>query len=298
MVVAPGAAHGQPQPGLAGRLHPVDHRFNAPFLVDQPPLAIEPVVAIEAGGHDLIGRGIGEQIAGQLREGELIERQVAVVGGNHPVAPRPVVAAGIGLKPVAVGVARRIEPVHRHPLTKVRAGQLGIDISFIGLGRAIGNECFHLGWRGGQAGEIEAHTPSERDPISLRAWRQPLLLEPRQNKSIDRCLWPCLILDRRQCWPVNLFKRPVAPILRPFGDPAGKDLCLRGRDRLADMGRRHDRIGIVAGHSGQKGAGRRLARRDGHSPTREVCHRLGTQVEAEIGLPILGVGAMAGEAAV
>ena len=58
---------------------------------------------------------------------ELVERLVAVEGGDHPVAPGPHGPGEVVLVAVGVGVAGRVEPVHGHALAVARRGQQAID---------------------------------------------------------------------------------------------------------------------------------------------------------------------------
>ena len=64
--------------------------------------------------------GVGQQVAGELLDRELVERHVAVEGVDHPVAPPPHVALAVGLVAVGVGIAGRVEPAGRHPLAVAR----------------------------------------------------------------------------------------------------------------------------------------------------------------------------------
>ena len=120
VVVAAGAAQRHRHPHGRSRFDPVDHSFDPPFLGDAAPFARHPMVAVEAGGHSLREGGIGKQVARELLDGELIERLVAVVGVDDPVAPPPHVPLFVGLKAVAVGIAGAVEPPHGHPLAIVR----------------------------------------------------------------------------------------------------------------------------------------------------------------------------------
>ena len=75
------------------------------------------MVAIEAGGDDVVGLGIGQQVSGKLRDGELIPRHVAVERVDDPVAPAPHVAGTVGLIAVAVTVAGILHPAVGHFFT-------------------------------------------------------------------------------------------------------------------------------------------------------------------------------------
>ena len=76
VIVAAGAAHGQAHPNNGGGLRAIGDVFDAVFLGDDAAFAVGAVVAVEAGGNDLIAGGIRQQIAGQLFDGELVVRHV------------------------------------------------------------------------------------------------------------------------------------------------------------------------------------------------------------------------------
>jgi hypothetical protein len=116
VVVAAAAAHRQAQERRGRRLDAVDDAFDAPLLVDDAALGVHPVVAVEPRRDLLRLRRVGQQIAGDLFDGELIERHVLVVGVDDPVAPVRHEALGVGLIPMRVGVARRVEPRDGHLL--------------------------------------------------------------------------------------------------------------------------------------------------------------------------------------
>ena len=72
---------------------------------------------------------VGQQVAGQLFDGELVERHVAVEGVDHPVAIRPDLAVVVEVDAVGVGVAGGVEPVAAAVLAPVRRGQQLIDVA-------------------------------------------------------------------------------------------------------------------------------------------------------------------------
>ena len=89
MVVATTAIERQAKPNRAHGLGHVEHIIDAILLGDAAALAIDHVVAVEAGGQNLFVRRIRQKITGQLLNRELIERHVVVERTNHPVAPGP-----------------------------------------------------------------------------------------------------------------------------------------------------------------------------------------------------------------
>ena len=68
---------------------------------------------------------LGQQVAGELLDGELVERHVAVEGVDHPVAPAPHDALAVALVAVGVGVAGRVEPARRPSARRSGARRAG-----------------------------------------------------------------------------------------------------------------------------------------------------------------------------
>ena len=93
------------------------------------------VAAMEAGGDLLVERRIGQQVAGQLLDGELVERQIAVEGLDHPVAIGPDLAVVVDVDAVRVAVAGRVQPVARAMLAVMRRGEIAVDHVFVGVRR-------------------------------------------------------------------------------------------------------------------------------------------------------------------
>ena len=114
VIMAAGAKEAHAHPHLCSGGDAVDDVLSTVFLWDNAALDGDGVVAVEAGGHLLLQRGVGQQIAGKLLDGELIKGKVAVVGIDYPIPPRPHVAVGVVLITVGVCVARGIEPIARH----------------------------------------------------------------------------------------------------------------------------------------------------------------------------------------
>ena len=77
MVVAAGAADGHAQKDGAVGVDLVHDVADVDLLLDRSSLAGRNVAAVEAGGDHLVERGVGQQVAGQLLDDELIERLVA-----------------------------------------------------------------------------------------------------------------------------------------------------------------------------------------------------------------------------
>ena len=104
-------------PDLHRGIDPIDDRRDPELLVVDAALGVDHRVAMEARGDALVDSRVGEQVAGNLLDRELIERQVAVEGVDDPVAIRPDRATTVFLVAVGVGIARLVEPRPRLALT-------------------------------------------------------------------------------------------------------------------------------------------------------------------------------------
>ena len=155
VIVAAAAIEGQSQPCHARGFHSVDDRFDPPFLRNNAAFSIESMVAIEAGRQDLLRRSAGQQVAGELFDGELVERHVAVERVDHPIAPRPHLPAAVDLKAVAVGEASEVEPLQRHPLAVARRIEESIHEAFVGSGSLIGEHRVDFQGSRGNAGQVQ-----------------------------------------------------------------------------------------------------------------------------------------------
>jgi hypothetical protein len=75
---------------------------------------------VEPGGEDLRLVRPGQQVAGDLLDGEPIERHIRVDGVDHPVPPAVGIRPGIVLLvPIAVAVPRQVQPVPAQALAEV-----------------------------------------------------------------------------------------------------------------------------------------------------------------------------------
>ncbi len=125
MVVAARAPDRQTQPDGTEGAHAVHQVLGLELLGDAAGFGIDAMIALEAGGDLLVERGAGQQVAGDLFHGELVVRQVAVEGVDHPIAPRPHLLFRVHLVAVGVGVSSGVEPVDGHALAVVAARRAG-----------------------------------------------------------------------------------------------------------------------------------------------------------------------------
>ena len=268
VVVALRARHRRAHPRPEGRVHAIDQRLVAELLVVGAALAVRHRVAVKTRRHSLILRRIGQEIAGDLLDGELIERQVAVEGGDHPVAIRPHRPAVVFFKPLRVCIPREIEPRTRPALAIRRRRQQAIDDLFKSIRRDIGEEGIHLRERRRQPGEVERHAPQQHRAIGLRAGFQPIRLQPREHPAVDPVARPRRVLHLRQragdgffVGPMfGLHHRGVVGNRRPAVDPCLQHRDLRRREPLAF--RRHLFVVIVAQHTLDRVAVRAFSREE------------------------------------
>ena len=116
MVVAASAADREPHPHGGGRIDAIDGVFEQEFVDRNSFLRVVAVVAIEGGRDKLLVRRLGEQVACELFDRELIERHSAIERLDDPVAPPPHFSRAVVLISVGVGITGRLQPMPRHLL--------------------------------------------------------------------------------------------------------------------------------------------------------------------------------------
>ena len=223
VVVTTGAADRQAQEQHRGGLHPIGHILHAIFFRDGSPLEIDHVVAGKTGGDLLFERRAGEQVARQLLNDELVERQIVVDGLDQPIAPRPHVAMAVDAVAVRVGVAGRVEPLHGHPFAISRRGQQPIDESLVGARLLICQERPNFGDRRRQPGQVEAQATNQGAAIRFRCRLQPARFELGENETIDFVSHSLLMLHRGRRGPLRLEQRPVNLPRGPLVDPVRQE---------------------------------------------------------------------------
>ena len=163
------------------------------------------------GRREFLHRGrIRQQIASDLLDRELIERQVAIDRVDDPVAP----AISIGprivlLVTVAVGVASHVEPMPSPPLTEVRRFEQPINEFLVGVRSLVIHKRIDFFDSRRQTKQIEIQSPNERDSIRFRRRRDPALLQLGQHKRVDRIANPIVLLHRRRRGIADRLIRPM-----------------------------------------------------------------------------------------
>ena len=109
-----------------------------------------------------------QQIASQLLNCELIERQVAIKGVDDPLAPASHVSAVVDVIPVRVREPRRIEPIERHSLAVMRRLEQPINHLLVCVRIAIVQEVINLRDGRRQSRQIERDSPDQRLAIRFR----------------------------------------------------------------------------------------------------------------------------------
>jgi len=117
--------------------------------------------------------------------------------------------------------------------------------------------------------------------------------EPFRDEAVDGVLKACL--RRRRFRTRDRLERPMPLVDRTFLDPAFDDGALRGGEgRLVGVRRRHDLVLVRTNNALPELRGLNVARHDRAHALAIGVGRLGF-VEAEPGLPVRGVGAVARE---
>ena len=103
-------AQREAKPRGAGGVDAIDHRVESELKRIDAALLVDHRVAMKTSGHALRQCGARQHVAGDLFDGELIERHVVVDGADYPVSPRPDGSRAILLVAVRVGITCEVEP--------------------------------------------------------------------------------------------------------------------------------------------------------------------------------------------
>ena len=148
VIVAAAAIVGETHPDGSDGLGHVHDVVDAVFLGDASAFPIDGVVAEEAGGEFLLEGGIGNEVAGDLPDGEVIVGEVFVEGLDDPVAPGPHGPLVVALEAIGVGVASSFEPGPCHSFAEGGVGEEAVDEIWPGVWGGVGEELVDLLKRG------------------------------------------------------------------------------------------------------------------------------------------------------
>ena len=176
VIVANRATGGQAKPDLRRRFRAVARVEHADIPRRSRRLRCGDIAAIEAAGDFLVERVVGQQIAGELLDGELVERLVAIEGVDDPIAIRPHLAVIIEVNAVGIGVTRGVEPITGAMFAVLRRVEQAVHQFLVGIGRFIFDERFDFLRRRRQAGQIERDAASKRAAVGLGRGLEALLV--------------------------------------------------------------------------------------------------------------------------
>ena len=280
--VALGAGHRGAHPDSKGRVHAVHDGGDAPFLVIGAALVVRHRVAMERRALELLVGRLLQQVGGELLDGELVKRQVAVESVDDVVAVGPDDPRRIVRVTGAVRVARKVQPQPRPMLAVAGLRQLQVHETLVSLRLLVRDERVHLRDTRRQTGQVQRHATGQRVTVGLRLRKQAVLREPLENEGVDGiadCRLP--IADLRNGRPHGLLVGPVSCELRAGFNPRGQQLHLARRDLLAQLGRRHHVIGIGGGDALEEQTLLRLAGHDHAAAIAEVREHALRRVHAQ-----------------
>ena len=154
-------AHRQAQPDRGRGLNPVDPVLEAVLISDRTPFAGGHVAAIESGGDQLREARLGQQIPGQLLDGEPVKRHVRIECVDNPVSIGPDRAFVVEVQAVGVSVAGGIEPDSAHVLTVTSGSQQPVHHAPVASGPRVRQEAVDLVDGGWEPGEIESDSTNQ-----------------------------------------------------------------------------------------------------------------------------------------
>ena len=263
MVVALRAAHGEAHPHGPQRGRAIQHLLIAELFGVCAALAIGEGVAIESGGHQGIEIAIGQQIAGELLDGELVKGNVAIERVDYPfaIAPGPG-ARAIFFVAVAIRVARQVKPVARPLLAVVGRIQQAVHQAFIGVGTVVAEILADLLGGGREAGKIETHAAEQGQFRGFRRGRDAFPFQAGQNKAVHRVVAPGAVAYGGRGGPLDFLERPVRGARGPVEtliDPRAQHTHLfraevgahRRHEFLVETGHQADQtaLGALAGEN-------------------------------------------------
>ena len=169
----------------------------------------------------------GQQVAGDLLDGELVEREVAVEAPSIDlVAPGPHGPRAVALVAVGVGVAGRVEPVARHALAVARRRQQPVDHLLVGVRDSSSRKASTSAGVGGRPVRSKDTRRTSHARPAPPATAAAFAFQPGEHEEKSTPLRGQLRPDRRR---LGAAPAPLGPVLVPGGallDPA---------DRAADL---------------------------------------------------------------
>ena len=129
---------------------------------------------MEGSGDPIVEARLGQQVAGDLFDGELVKRHVGVECADNPVTVGPDRSWWIVGVAGAIGIPGQIEPAPGEMFAVAGMVEQLIHESLDGSWRGVSNESVNCLWTERQPGQVEGEPPGEGRPISLGAGRELL----------------------------------------------------------------------------------------------------------------------------
>ena len=210
----------QHRPGCGDAVHNRDH---AEFLIIGAALVVAWSLPMKGASDAVLKGGFGKQVSGQLFDHELIVRQIAIEGVNHPVAIGPDSRAlPVLFVTFCIRISCQVQPHGRPAFAIAWRSQQTIHLFFVSVGGGIRQiRCFFLGCRR-QSGEVERHPAQQGCLVGFRRRCQPFFLQPRQNKLIHGLARPIRSPNFRQGLSLGWYKRPIVLPVGSLLDPLAK----------------------------------------------------------------------------
>ena len=296
------ASDGKAEKRSAGGVHSVNRILQQILVVDRAALVAGHMGAIESTGDDLVDGRVGNEIARELLDDELVVGLVLTKRLEHPVAPQPHLPPRIHVNSAGVGVARDVEPRHRHALGVAGAirlfGQQHVNEALVTISARVGDIGVGFFGRGRQTSEVQKEPAHDVFGFGLAARRDAVALEARKYKAVDGIVRPVFVVHHRKSARFGRGERPVKVVGRARHQPAMQQRALVGGDRpLAALGRRHHPLRIMFVDALPKQTGLGVARNNRRAvPARP--DRFVTDIKAKTRLLRLSVRAVAKKAAV
>ena len=199
VVVALGALEGGAEPDGAGGVDAVEDLIDAAFLGFGAGFDVGGGAAMEASGDDLIDGGVGEEVAGDLLDGEAVEGHVGVEGVDDPVAEAPDFAEVVALEAVGVGVAGEVEPRAGPADAEFGGVEELVDEGFdggLGVFGGGGFEGGDLGGGGREAGEGEVEAAGEGGRVGGFGGGEVFGFEAGEDEAVEVVFGPGGVFDR------------------------------------------------------------------------------------------------------
>ena len=308
VVVAAGAADGQPEDGGADDVGALDEDFVAAdgdVLVAG--IAADRAEAVKPRGGCQLGIVRRDFVAGDLLGEKLVERFVAVQRVDHVVAEAPGFRkTAVILEALGLGEAHHVEPVAREMLAVVRTREQAIDDALVSVGRFVGEEGHRFLRCRRQAGEIEVNAAEELGLGRGGGGREGVRLQLCEHETINGAGGPRGLFHRGRRGGFHWLKRPVAASLlwirggverlrlrtarigRAHLDPAFEIRDHRGGELW--FLRRHLQIGVLVADSLEKEALGVARDEDGAGVA--AGEQAGLEIEAEVSAQFLRLGGM------